>query len=72
MEVTLPLNEMTLAEKLRLMETLWDDLTRNHEEMEPPAWHLDVLQERRRLAEAGLETYSDWEDVKTRLRKLYE
>jgi hypothetical protein len=27
MSVTLPLNDMTVSEKLQLMETLWEDLS---------------------------------------------
>ncbi|PYK09451.1 MAG: hypothetical protein DME65_11935 [Verrucomicrobia bacterium] len=39
---------MTTAEKLRVMEELWADLTQNENEFESPAWHLTVLQERER------------------------
>ena len=67
MDVILPLNEMTIAEKLRLMETLWDDLSRHDDEVEPPAWHLEVLRERQRQVTAGEAVYSDWEEAKERL-----
>ena len=40
------------AEKLRLMETLWEELSRSEGEFESPAWHADELaQTERRLAE---------------------
>ena len=68
MDVTLPLAEMTVAEKLRVMEALWDDLTRHEDE-----WHLEVLRERRRQVEAGEAFYSDWEEAKERLfRRKHE
>jgi Putative addiction module component len=38
-EVTLPLDKMTVAEKLRAMEMLWADLSRNEAQIESPAWH---------------------------------
>jgi len=37
--VDLPLSQLTLAQKLDLMETLWTDLTRNEKTLESPAWH---------------------------------
>jgi hypothetical protein len=36
-DVTLPLEKMTVAEKLRVMEALWSDLTRNEGQFESPA-----------------------------------
>ena len=41
MRVTLPLNEMTVPEKLQLMEALWEDLSRNSDALESPEWHRD-------------------------------
>ena len=72
MDVTLPLDEMTVAEKLCVMEALWEDLTRR-DEWESPAWHLEVLRERRRQTEVGEAVYNDWEEAKERLfRRLHE
>jgi hypothetical protein len=53
MHIDLPLNEMAVAEKLELMEILWDDLSRNSEDIPSPDWHGEVLAERERLIEAG-------------------
>ena len=36
MDITLPLDQMTLAEKLRAMEALWDDLYRREEDVPVP------------------------------------
>ena len=60
MLVTLPLNDMTVAEKLQLMETLWN---------ESPAWHRDVLEERERRIASGDARFSDWEQAKAEIRK---
>ena len=53
MELVLPLNEMTVAEKLQAMELLWDDLSRNPEDIPSPAWHEEVLADRQRQIERG-------------------
>jgi hypothetical protein len=68
MEITLPLENMTIAEKLRVMETLWRDLTRDEEQLESPKWHGEVLRERAARVEQGKESFMDWETAKTQLR----
>ena len=68
MEVTLPLEKMTIAEKLRVMETLWTDLTRGAEQFESPEWHGEVLRERAARVKQGEESFMDWETAKSQLR----
>ncbi len=68
MEITLPLDQMTIEEKLRVMETLWIDLTRREEEFSSPAWHKDVLRLREERIKSGQEDYEDWETAKKQLR----
>jgi len=68
MEITLPLEKMTIAEKLRMMETLWNDLTRNGEQFESPAWHEEVLRERAARVEQGKESFMAWETAKKQVR----
>ena len=69
MNVTLPLDRMTTAEKLSAMEALWQDLSRNADQFESPAWHGEVLREREKRVEEGQETYVNWEAAKAELRK---
>jgi hypothetical protein len=69
MPVELPLDRMSLPEKLRLMEVLWDDLTRKPDDIPSPAWHKDVLEDIRRRAESGEEQFSDWESAKKEIRR---
>lgn len=60
------------AEKLRLMETLWEELSRVEGELESPAWHAEELAKtEQRLAE-GREQILDWETAKKELRKRFE
>ncbi len=69
MTVTLPLNDMTVSEKLQMMEALWEDLSRNADALESPEWHRDVLDERERRVASGEAHFSDWEQAKAHIRK---
>jgi hypothetical protein len=68
METSLPLDRMTTAEKLRLMEEIWTDLSRNESQIQSPGWHGDVLRERAERIEKGQESFMDWEVAKQQLR----
>ena len=69
MSVTLPLNEMTLEEKLQVMDALWEDLSRSAENFKSPDWHQEVLAEREKLIESGQAKFVDWEQAKIDIRK---
>jgi broad specificity phosphatase PhoE len=68
MEATLPLSQMSVAEKLRAMEALWADLSRDEVQVESPAWHGDVLHDREEKIKSGKESFMDWEAAKKQLR----
>ncbi len=63
------LQQMTTADKLRLMEALWQDLSTTDADVVSPEWHRDVLAERDRLIESGEENFIDWEIAKKQLRE---
>jgi hypothetical protein len=65
MPISLPLKDMTLQEKLAVMESIWEDLARTPEAIESPDWHKDILE---RLAE-GTTRFTDWETAKADIRK---
>ncbi len=67
MPVTLPLSEMTVSAKLEVMEILWQDLSRNADALESPAWHKAVLDERERKIQSGKARFIDWEEAKADL-----
>ena len=69
MSVNLPLKKMSLRDKLAAMELLWEDLSRSPEAIESPAWHEDVLSERRQRVAEGSARFNDWEGAKTKIRK---
>jgi putative addiction module component (TIGR02574 family) len=67
--VDLPISDLSLAQKLDLMETLWAELSRDEKNLESPAWHKDVLEDREKALKAGKISASDWEQAKRRIRK---
>lgn len=68
MKATVDLRQMTIPEKLRLMEDLWRDLSQNERDVAAPEWHGAVLAERERKLASGEETLLDWETAKRQLR----
>ena len=67
MAAVLEIERMTLEEKLRAMEALWDDLCRREEDVPVPQWHKDILDERERAIAEGRAKFVDWETAKKRI-----
>ena len=65
--LTLPLEQMTVEEKLRVMEELWSDLCCNQSRIPVPQWHKDILNRREKLVKEGRATFVDWETAKKRI-----
>lgn len=63
------LNKMTISDKLRALEDIWDDLQRTPEEIPSPSWHADVLQARERRIREGKSQFGDWTDAKRHIRE---
>lgn len=64
------LTSLPLAERLQAMETLWDSLCRDADFNPSPAWHAEVLQQRRAELDQG--QHNPWDDAKARLRAAIE
>jgi hypothetical protein len=69
MAVSIALKKMTIPDKLRTMETIWDDLRRTPEEVPSPAWHADVLHAREMRVREGRSSFGNWSDAKRRIRE---
>jgi hypothetical protein len=65
----LEIQQMPRQEKLKLMEALWTDLSRDETELESPAWHAEALRETADRVARGKEKSLDWEQAKAKLRK---
>lgn len=66
--MSLPLERMTLSEKLQALEELWEDLSRTPEQVPAPEWHRETLEARARQAEQGSSPFGEWSEAKQRLR----
>jgi putative addiction module component (TIGR02574 family) len=69
MNVALPLNEMTVAEKLQAIEILWDDLARNPEDIPSPPWHEDVLVAREQQIKEGRAKFLSWDEFRRSIQE---
>lgn len=69
MPVVMPLEEMTVVDKLRALEEIWNDLERASEEVPCPAWHADVLEARADRVAEGSSQFGDWAEAKRRIRE---
>jgi hypothetical protein len=65
----LEIQQMPRQEKLKLMEALWVDLSRDEAEVESPAWHADALRETSERLARGEEKILGREHAKAKLRK---
>jgi hypothetical protein len=63
-EFVLPLKEMTVAEKLQLMEVLRDDLSRDPENIPSYPWHADILAARQRQIDEGQAKFLPFDEVR--------
>jgi hypothetical protein len=64
----LEIQQLPRREKLKLMEILWAELSRDEADLESPAWHSDALRETAERRARGEETVMDWEQAKAKLR----
>jgi putative addiction module component (TIGR02574 family) len=65
----LPLNEMSVEEKLQTMEALWQSLSADPVAIESPPWHEEELAERERKIESGETKFVEWEKAKADIRR---
>lgn len=58
------MEQMTVEEKLRAMELLWENLRGEEKNISVPQWHKDLLDRRERLIAEGKAHFEDWEAAK--------
>ena len=63
---------LSREEKLRVMEAIWEDLSKDQEQIESPEWHRQALAETDRRRQSGKEAVVDWQEAKKELRKRFE
>jgi hypothetical protein len=68
MASTIDINGLSRHEKLRIMEAIWDDLSKSDEPVESPNWHQEALLDTEQRFAAGEESILEWSEAKKALR----
>ncbi len=63
---------LSKEEKLRVMEAIWEDLSKDDDQIESPDWHLQAIQETDQRLRSEQENIVGWHDAKKELRKRFE
>jgi putative addiction module component (TIGR02574 family) len=58
------------AEKLQLVEELWDDIARTPDDVPAHAWQIDMIEERKVALAAAPESGMSWEEMTAHIRSL--
>lgn len=61
--------QMPHADKMRLMEALWMDLSHKPEDIDSPSWHEAILQQTEQRVASGEEMAVEWDEAKRLLRR---
>ena len=64
----LPLDEMSVEEKLQTMEAIWASLSANPVAIESPTWHEEELRMREAQIDSSEAKFVDWEKAKEEIR----
>ena len=60
--------DLSTAEKLQLVEDLWDDIAAHPEDLPVHDWQKQLLDARRAKLDANPDSAISWEEVKRRVR----
>jgi putative addiction module component (TIGR02574 family) len=66
-EIKQELSRLTNAERVELMNAIWESLENKDEEVQSPEWHREVLAEREAKIASGEAQFLNIADVKKRL-----
>jgi hypothetical protein len=65
----LAIENLSRSEKLRMMEALWENLSRDNTVLASPEWHGEALKEAEVAHASGKANFVDWEAAKQTLRE---
>ena len=71
MRITLPLSEMTVQDKLQVMDEIWADLPKHEADVSSPSWHQELLSLSAAKVERGESQFRDSASVKEALQKRF-
>jgi len=70
MAINIPINSMSVSEKLEAIELIWGSLAQDPDSVPSPEWHAEELARRTQRIEAGDTTVSDWDEAEKRFDEL--
>ena len=70
MSIEIQLETLSVPEKVRLLESVWDSLCNKSGDVKSPQWHREVLDARKRRLKNGQAIVSPWNEAKTRLLEV--
>lgn len=59
------IKKMSISERLQAMEALWDSILYDDNEIESPAWHEQILEERKRKITEGKAKFISLTELKS-------
>lgn len=68
MQTTIDVANLTLPEKLKIMEELWESLRQVESAVASPDWHREVLIARTASIADGTASFTEWEQAKDEIR----
>jgi putative addiction module component (TIGR02574 family) len=68
MSKPITIENLSIIEKIELMEKLWEDLS-SSPDYSPPAWHGEELARRKNAVKEGKISYTEWDKAKEVIRK---
>ena len=71
-EIKQEINKLNLAEKLLLIEDVWDSIAQSNSELPMPEWQKRELDKRYREYKAGEQDLHDWHSVHEDIRNKYK
>ena len=69
MSVTIPLEQMSIEDKLQALELIWTDLVGTPESIPSPSWHADVLRAREQRISEGKSHFLDIAEAKAAVQR---
>ena len=70
-EIKKEVNRLSLAEKILLIEDLWDSIALSNSELPLPDWQKSELEKRYKSYKDGKQSLHDWKSVHDSLRNNY-
>lgn len=72
MQNPLPLDDMSVSEKLNMINDIWYSLVQNEASVPSPEWHKDVLNARQERVDSGVAKFESLDVVKKSLRSQFK